>query len=194
MTTTTPTENRIGRYLSDLEKALRGITPSEKQEVIREIRAHILDSISDAADPEGALDRVLRLLGEPKELADRYSTESLLTRASRSFSPWLLLRTSWRWAKMGLKGTLAFFLAFFGYAVALAFTVSVILKPFMPSRVGLWLTHDSLSVGTTNVSGAHELLGEWFVPVMAASAFAIAVGTTHALRWLFSKRSVKAVY
>ena len=171
-----------------LDHALKGVAGPDKQEIVCEIRAHILDSIANSADRTGAIDRVLRLLGSPESLAQRYNAECLLTRAERSFSPVLLLRTSWRWAKLGIKGTVAFFIGFMGYTMALALTVSVLMKPFVPG-VGLWLGPHSLSIGTAaDHQGMHELLGDWFVPVIVAAAFGIGVATTQALRWLIQRR------
>ena len=195
MTSLAPlTDNRVESYLSRLSAALDSVGPEERDEIVREIRAHILDSVPSATGPDVALDRVLRLLGTPEGLADRYTTERLLTRASHSFSPWLLLRTSWRWAKMGIKGTITFLVAFFGYTIALALTVSVFLKPFMPSKIGLWIGSDGLNLGVAQPERRHELLGHWFVPVIAVAAFAFAVGTTQALRWLIGRRSSSPVY
>jgi uncharacterized membrane protein len=161
----------------------------DREDILREIRAHILDSTADAANRGETVERVLRLLGTPEELARRYSTESLLDRASHSFSPWLLIDTCWRWAKLGTKGTLAFLVALLGYSVALGLTVAVFLKPFMPS-VGLWIGAEGLNVGSpTHPEVMHELLGKYFVPVIAVVAFAFAIGTTHALRWMIRKRT-----
>ena len=180
---------RIEAYLKQLEKLLADMAPDEKEDTLREIRAHILDSTAGAADRHAAVDRVLRLLGTPEELAARYNTERMLTRAARSFSPWVLLRTSWRWATVGLKGTLAFLFALFGYGTALGLTISVFLKPLMPSQVGMWFGHGNLVVGMADQHpGTHELLGHWFVPVMAVAACFIAVGTTQALRWMIRTR------
>ena len=192
--TTSLIQNQIETYLEQLDKELRGVAPEEKAEIIREIRAHIMDSIADAPDAGGALERVLRMLGTPKELAQRYTTESLLTRASHSFSPLVLIRTSWQWAMMGIKGMLAFLLAIFGYGMALALTVSLLMKPFMLTAVGLWLGPHNLEIGTTNDPHSRELLGSWFIPVIAAAAFLIAVGTTQGLRRLFRKRALKPAY
>jgi len=180
-------DSRIDSYLSRLEKLLADMAPDEKEDTLCEIRAHILDSTAGAADREGAVDRVLRLLGTPEELAARYGTERMLTRAASSFSPWLLLRTCGRWAMLGMKGTLAFMFALFGYGTALALTVAIFLKPFLP-LVGLWLGPRTLQVGTPDHPELmRELLGHWFVPVMAVAACAIAVGTTHALRWMIRR-------
>lgn len=195
MTTAVPlTDHQIETYLSRLASALGAIAPSEKEEIVREIRAHILDSVSNSTDRESAVDRVLRLLGTPQELAGRYITERLLTRARHSFSPWLLLRTSWRWAKMGIMGTITFLVALFGYTIALASTVAIFLKPFMP-KIGWWSGPEGFGILVPDhPEQMRELLGQWFVPVVAVLAFAFAVGTTHALRWLMRRRSSRTGY
>lgn len=194
MTSAQITDARVEQYLSRLEICLRGVAPLDKEDILQEIRVHILDATAGASDRDVAVDRVLRLLGTPEELAGRYGTESLLARASRSFSPWLLLRTCWRWAMLGVKGTGAFLLAFTGYSIALALTVSVFLKPFVPA-VGLWLGKGTLHVGAeSNSADTIELLGKWFVPVIAVTAFAVAIGTTQALRWMIRRRASNLPY
>jgi uncharacterized membrane protein len=193
MTTTVPAaDDHISSYLGNLDTALGQAL--EKKEILREIRAHILDSVADAPNRDDATARVLRMLGTPQELADRYRMEHLLTHASRSFSPWLLLKTTWRWAKLGMRGVLAFLIALVGYSIALGMTIAVILKPFIPG-VGLWVGSASLNIGMPSHPGQmHELLGRWFVPVIAVFVFAFAVGTTQALRWLIRKRVPRVAY
>ncbi|HZW96720.1 MAG TPA: hypothetical protein VFF64_27495 [Candidatus Eremiobacteraceae bacterium] len=188
-------DNGIETYLARLDAALAGVALPEKDEILREIRAHVLDSVADSTDRDAAVDRVLRLLGAPEQLAERYGTECQLTRASGSFSPWLLLRTSWRWARLGMIGTIAFVLGLLGYSLALGLTITLLLKPVMPSRVGLWLGSGNLFLGVpANRAGMHEVLGQWFVPVVALVAFATAIGTTSALRWLMRKRPRNPAY
>lgn len=195
MTSAQVTDQRIDAYLGRLKTALRRVPEDDKEDILREIHAHILDSTANAADHDGSVDRVLRLLGTPEELASRYSTERLLTRASRSISPWLLLRTCWSWAKMGAKGTLAFLIALFGYSMALGLTITIFLKPFMPSKVGMWVGPEGLNIGiTAHPEIMHELLGNYFVPVIAVAAFAFAIGTTHALRRMIRKRTPSLKY
>src|SRR5215472_3496737 len=79
------------------------------------------------------------------------------------------------------------FVAVFGYGLALGFTVSVFLKPFMPSKFGWWSGPEGF--GITIPEQMHELLGNYFVPVIAAAAFISAVATTHLLRWMMRKRT-----
>jgi hypothetical protein len=195
MTSAQHTDARIENYLSRLETAMARTSAEDTQDVVREIRAHIVDSVAGSTDRQTAVDRVLRLLGTPEELVSRYSTECQLRRASRSFSPWLLLRTCWSWAKIGVKGTLAFLVALFGYAMALGLTISIFVKPFMPSRMGLWVGPEGFNVGIPNHPEVmHELLGNYFIPVIAVAAFAFAIGTTQALRWMIRKRSPSRHY
>lgn len=183
-------DSQMEDYLSRLESALHGVSPEDRDDILREIRAHIVDSAGHSSDPTGAIERVLRLLGTPEELAARYSTECQLQRASRSFSPWLILRTCWQWAKLGIKGTLAFFVALFGYGLALGFTGAVFAKPFMPSKVGMWIGPEGFNIGVpAHPEQMHELLGKYFVPVIAIAAFLFAIGTTHLLRWMIRKRA-----
>jgi hypothetical protein len=185
------TDLRIENYLRRLDASLGRMQPEERQDILCEIRAHMVDSVAASPDREISIDRVLRLLGTPEELAHRYNTERMLTRASHSFSPWLLLRTTWRWAKLGMKGTIAFFVALIGYGTALALTGVVLLKPFRSSNVGMWWGHDDFIIGApAHPQGMHELLGQSFIPVMVVSAFVLAVGTTQALRWLIRKRTL----
>ncbi len=189
------TDARVESYLAQLDSALRGLSTEEKQDILLEIRSHIADSVAAARDREAAVERVIRLLGDPQELAQRYKAERMLTRASRSFSPLLLLRTTWGWAKLGMKGMVALFVALFGYGVALALTITLILKPIMPSRVGVWWGHGDLNVGMVDhPERMHELLGQWYVPVIVVLAFGFAVGTTQALRWLIRSRAPRQIY
>lgn len=192
MTSAQVADQRIETYLGRLETALSRVPEDDRQDILLEIRAHILDSTAGTPSLDGTVERVLGLLGTPEELATGYATERMLARASRSLSPWLLLRSSWKWAKSGVRGMLAFLIALFGYAMALGLTVSIFLKPLMPSKVGLWVAPGKFNVGIpAHPEPMHELLGRYFVPVIAAAAFAFAIGTTHALRWMIQKRTPK---
>jgi uncharacterized membrane protein len=188
-TTSLLSDVRIEKYLTRLQSSLRGVAEDDKQDILREIRAHIVDSAEHAPDPQSAIDRTLRLLGTPEELASRYSTECQLRRASSSFSPWLLFRTCWNWAQLGIKGTLAFFLALFGYGMALGCTVSVFIKPFVP-KLGLWTGPEGFGIIIPDhADRMHELLGSYFIPVIAVIGFVFAIATTQILRWMMRQRT-----
>ncbi|HXM23744.1 MAG TPA: hypothetical protein VN948_20975 [Terriglobales bacterium] len=188
MTNLTPTRNeQIEAYLAGLNEALQGMRREQREEILREIRTHILDSLPD--NPQAVIEPVLRALGAPERLAEHYRTEFLLAQASHSFSPWLLLSTAWRWAHIGIRGFVVFLVAVFGYGAAVTFLISVLLKPFLPNQVGLWVGRGTLEFGTPgHRAGVHEVLGNSYIPVTMLLAFGAAVGTTHALRWLIRTR------
>jgi hypothetical protein len=182
------TDPRIAVYLARLDAAVGRLPHAEASDLVREIQVHISDKL-EGRSGDSDVERVLAGLGSPEELAEHFRTELLFTRASRTFSPWLLLRTTGRWAKMGSKGLAVFMLALLGYGSGLALTVTVFLKPLLPRQVGLWVGRGAFDFGMPpNTAGRHELLGPWYIPVTAALAFAIVVGTTQALRWLIRKR------
>jgi len=178
---------QIESYLADLHEALKDVSRDQRDEILREIRTHILDSLRD--NPQSAVETVLRGLGAPERLAEQYQTEVLLTQASHSFSPWLLLSTAWRWAHTGIRGFAVFMVAIVGYGMALGLLLTVLLKPFFPDHIGLWVGHGNFVFGATSrTAGVRDVLGSLYIPVAMVLAFGIAVGTTHALRWLMRTR------
>lgn len=182
MTNASALDARVERYLEDLDSALSGVPMDEKIDLLREIRAHILDAVEGGTE----VDRVLGGLGAPDELVERYRMEGMLSRAGRTFSPWILLRTAWRWAFTGIKGFFVFMVALVGYLSAFVMTLAVVLQPF-DHNIGLWVGPRSFSIGTNHKPGLHEVLGGWFPLVITAAAFVIAMATTQFLRWIMRR-------
>ena len=56
---------RIETYLNRLESALGGLSPEYKNDILREIRAHIMDSAEHSADPSGAATPSRLVLRQP---------------------------------------------------------------------------------------------------------------------------------
>ena len=56
MTSAQLTEARIETYLDRLQSALRGVSPDYQQDILREIRAHIMDSSEHSADQAGTVE------------------------------------------------------------------------------------------------------------------------------------------
>ncbi len=179
---------KVAAYLARLDAAVGSFPHADACDIVREIQAHISDALA-GDDTDAAVDRVLAALGSPEALAESYRTAVLFTRASRSFSPPLLLQTAWRWARSGAKGMAVFLIGLFGYSCALGLTVTVVMKPFIPG-VGLWAGNGVFTFGLPgNTEGMRELLGQGYIPVTTVLAFVAAVGTTQALRWLIRKHA-----
>jgi len=190
----------------------------DRDEIVREVRSHIVEHVQ--AEPkvtEEVLIEILRAVGDPKELASEYRTQTILRQATRTRLPWVLVRATLRWGATSVAGLVAFLATVVGYGCAAVFLLGALLKPVFPSRIGLWLTpQHMLSFGYWNgrLSGAElygisvrppasfvlgtlgptdgplrELLGVWFIPVgILCGAFSL-LGTSVLARWLIRKFS-----
>jgi len=175
----------------------------------RNVRSHILERVEAEGQDVGA---ILQAVGDPKHLASEYETQALLRHAVKSQSPWVLLRTTRRWAMTGVAGTVAFLVTLVGYGSATVFYLCALLKPLFPSRIGLWLApQQTLTFGYWNgrLSGTElygvsvrppgslvlgtlgptdgpvrELLGYWVVPVGVVGGVLLVLATTLVTRWL----------
>lgn len=177
------TELQIDNYLTALRLHLGPLTIGEREEIIREIGAHIRDSAESAGTD---LEAVLRRLGPAKELAAQYRDGLLISRASRSFSPILLLRGALRLATKGASGILVFFVAVFGYAIGGGLVLTALLKPIFPANTGLWLK-DGHMVSSGVIfpvppPPAHEVLGIWYIPLALTVGSLTLLFTTFAIR------------
>lgn len=185
------TEMQINNYLTQLRSSLRGMTVSEREDIVEEIRMHIRERM---ADPHASLDAVLVGLGPADELAQQYRTGVLVQRARTSISPVVILRAALRWATMGVGGFLVFMIAIVGYATGGAFLLLALLKPFFPANTGLWVGPGefafSFRMGATMTnppSPVHEVLGWWLIPVcLVIGSLSLAL-TTKLLQFLMGR-------
>ncbi|HZB89217.1 MAG TPA: hypothetical protein VE291_11195 [Terracidiphilus sp.] len=177
----------IENYLSELRRHLGPMTLDDREEIVREIQAHI----RDAAEQNGAsADDVLARLGPASELAAEYREGLLIRQASRSFSPLTLLRGALRAATKGVAGTMAFLAGLIGYTTGVGFVLGALLKPFFPDKVGVFVqqTHSaSETVGATVASitangPRHELLGLWAIPLFLVLGSLTLLATTVLIR------------
>jgi uncharacterized membrane protein len=181
-----PATQSIEAYLADLRIQLAPITLAEREEILREIAAHIRDSF-EAGTP---IDTVLARLGTPAALAAEYRDGQLIRAASRSLSPVTLLRATLRLGTRGIVGILVFFCALFGYFTGGTFVIAAIVKPFAPSHVGFFTNKSVVVAHTTGqlataiqTSGTpQDLLGWWAIPIFLVSGAFILVFTTLVIR------------
>ena len=140
MTISADSQLAIDAYLKVLRKRLRGLSEQVSDDVVKEIRSHILDkaSIGGQLTP-GSVASVLTDLGSPEELARQYVTDDLLVRAQVTRSPWLVLRSLFRWASLSFVGLCILTFSVLGYFLAGSFALCAMLKPIHPQTAGLWL-------------------------------------------------------
>lgn len=172
----------IDTYLRELRRCLGPVTLEEREEILREIQAHI----RDAAEQGAAAGDVLARLGPPAELAAQYRDGLLIRRASRSLSPLLLLRGALRIATTGMTGTIVFLAALFGYTLGTGLVVGALLKPFFPSNIGVWVNQSrTVTEGFTSTTTRftpHEILGIWAIPLFLVLGSLTLMATTILIR------------
>jgi len=205
----------INQYLERMRKALNALPSADRDEIVEEIRSHILERMeAEGHTSEQSIREILQAVGDPDELASEYKTEAMLRRAVTSISPWVLLRSMMRWAMTGFAGFIAFVLTLTGYACAAVCYLCGLLKPVFPTHIGLWLTPDhmitlgyragnlsprmygisvkppiSFVLGTLGPAEgpARELLGPWLFPFTLLCGVIFVFVTTRFARWLIKK-------
>jgi uncharacterized membrane protein len=195
MATQTETRAQIERYLLRLRSALGGMPDAEKAEILSDIRNHIEERLVDApAGQAEAATETMAALGNPETLAATYRRERLMARAVASPAPALLLHATFQWALTGLRGFLAFLALLIGYSSGLSFLVCAVLKPFLPSHIGLWLDPPLFSIGYFNAADhlKHEVLGWWIVPLGLAIGPLMLIWTTRLVQWLIRRRPTQS--
>lgn len=172
MTLSTDSQRAIDSYLAALRKQLRDLMEEDVNDIVEEIRAHILDKTATAAVPE-QVEQTLKALGTPETLASRYRTEELMKRAHahRSGAQVALLVIQ----RIGavLFGLAAFAVSIVGYCIGGGLVVLAVMKIVWPHGTGLWESRGpgadwglSFSGGSgTAPPNSHDLLGWWLVPI-----------------------------
>ena len=181
--TFTSDQQQIEQFLTALRANLGPIALPERGEILREIEAHIHDSMELTGQSASA---VIAKLGSPQQLAADYRDGALVRAASYSVSPMLLLRATLRIATKGLSGFIVFLFALIGYLTGISFLITAFLKPFFPDRTGIFVAHHRIyDIGImvpTPSAPIHEVAGFWFVPISLVAASVAFIVTTIAIR------------
>jgi hypothetical protein len=185
MTNQVNSDSRIDGFLSRLRAALRGMPEREIDDILREIRGHIME-LSEA---EGSsVDAAIRSLGDPVDLAATYRAENLMIRAECSGSPLLILRALRHASRTRAGRFTATLLYVIGYAMVVELLRVAIAKLFDPARTGLWYVPGnawSLTLVDDGAvpAGARELLGWWLIPAVLVTACVVKYGVDNVARW-----------
>lgn len=176
-------EFQIDSYLTSLRLHLGPVTIAEREEIVREITAHIRDSAEQSA---ASIEAILARMGPAEALAAQYRDGLLISRASRSVSPVVLLRATLRLATKGVFGILVFFLGLFGYALGGGLVLTALIKPILPANTGMWVENGHLTSSGVLFPPpsppAHEVLGMWYILFALTGGSLALLFTTWAIR------------
>ncbi|HUY57115.1 MAG TPA: hypothetical protein VMV12_04735 [Candidatus Micrarchaeaceae archaeon] len=92
MTTRTPAETLVSRYLADLDRALRSLAAPRRRQIMEEISAHIAEGRAELdGDDEAGVRALLDRVGDPELIAEEAGASAEPPRGSDAWVPWLLL-------------------------------------------------------------------------------------------------------
>jgi uncharacterized membrane protein len=169
----------IDQALATVRRGLNGLTAAETNDIIEELRSHIVDRAREAGEltPQTVAEAIDGL-GDLRDLAGAYAAERITGPVEQRRSPLWMLGAAARLATLSLGGFVLFLASFTGYGVGISFVLTALLKPFFPDRTGLWV-HGSgatfsmhLGFDTRPIPG-QELLGWWVIPISLAAGAVI---------------------
>lgn len=185
---TLPSE--ISQWLSVLQNALKALPPSDRDDIVREARAHLQDRIAAGLSSSQALHGFGDARTYARGFLDAHSLNTALT--SKRILPMLKTLTAFAGrstlAFFGLMGTLI------AGSIGLSSAISLVVKIFRPELVGLWYREEDhntmLRLGTWSPpEGATDIAGAWIYPlliVLIAVGFLMArycvIGTLRAIK------------
>jgi len=180
-------QGQIDFYLAALRKQLAGLPAKDVEEILLELRGHIVERAAEGDSDQNrtSVEQILRQLGTPEQIGSLYRTDAMVAHARASLSPALIIRTTIRWATKTVLGFVAFLVGALGYALGASLIVCAILKPFFPENIGLWINPHGMVLGAQMPKPhGHELLGWWIIAYGLALGMAFIFGTTVFLRWM----------
>ena len=188
-----PSPQILDTWLADVRRHLGPLSRSESEEVIAELRSHLIDRTQGSTDTS-EMGAALKAMGDPRELARLNIAARLAARPGAA--PWRILARIGTLARVSLGGFWAFLVSLTGYALAASWLLVAVVKPFLPSDVGLWRRGGetfSLTLGLMNhrPAGA-ELMGWWIVPVGLLVGPLLAFATWRYGRWSLRRLALAA--
>jgi len=171
-------------YLRSLKARLKGLPASEKEEIIKEIRADIIMELKEKKkDDESEIEfllSTLKKIGEPEEIAEEIISRRVLSFKGNFVKRFLIFTgNSLTYALLGLFSS---FLSFSFYCFGFILFAMAIVKIFFPANAGLFISEkglggigiffDSSAIGIDIMEPrGKDVLGLWNIPFGIISGF-----------------------
>jgi len=169
------------KFLRSLSWGLAVLSPQDREEVLDEMRAHLIEVAAAGQD----MDEAIAGFGPPELYARAIVENYDLTRAVGGARVWPAARVlAARMTRSILAAAIAVMIAIPGLFVLVSLFLAFV-KLALPNQVGLWMGQDVFVLGMvdTPYETTHEMLGLWFIPLI------IAFG---GLNWLIARAGLLA--
>lgn len=180
---TLPTTTPADLYLRKVRQGLASLPTAEQEEIITELRSHLLERQSQgSADPLAGFEA-------PEQLAADLVAEHALRGGLARGTSWALGSALFVAARDSVAGLLWLLPLLILQLMALCLLVAAALKPFVPDLVGVWTGEGKVSVGIISAHGnMREVLGWWAIPVFAGVGIVLFWLSTKAMTALARRR------
>lgn len=177
-------EREMETWLRRVKWALACLPDAERDDIVAEIREHLLERVAQGAQASA----VLAEFGRPEGYARQFIDEREVSFAAGSRHNLPMLGVVVSRAHRSAVAAIAL-LATAGLAtVAFVAVLTAIIKIFDPLHAGLWQGGKELFLGVVDNSGtSHELLGNWIYPLAALSIVVSWLSGRAILVWAVSR-------
>lgn len=168
------------RFLAEVRRGLGTLDTPARDDVIAELRSHLLGRVTQGRDPLDGFE-------DAAELAAGFVAEHALHSALAAGTPWGYARAILGSARDSLLLLCALVPLVLTQIVAFFVVLTAALKLFAPAEFGLWVGPRSFYVGRASAD-AIEVLGLWGFPILLAVGVVLFWGSSRALRALARSR------
>lgn len=165
------------QFLKRVRQGLSTIDDKEREEIVNELRSHLLDR-----QAQGKAD-LLEGFEAPEILASAFVSEYALRGALAQGTSWAMARALLIAARDSALVLLIVFPLILLQICGAGLIVLGLLKPLLPEKIGIWIGGGSFSLGFTDPApGVHEVLGWWAIPVLLAVGLMVLWSSNRAMR------------
>jgi len=166
---TTSTAQKIyDDYLNRVSRCTRTLPEDDQREIMMEVNSHIYEATL-AATPQTEVEvlvNALQSFGAPEDVLQPLVADKKVKQATRTFNPRHIIQALY----LNISNGIGFVLFAVVYLFIAALGILIILKLIYPEHTGLFFKKDHfcfLGFTTELPGGLTELLGNWFIPVVA---------------------------
>ena len=159
-------------YMKRVRKATASLSKMNQDDIYMEFNSHIFEAIqhrNNTNELDSLLD-IIEKLGFPEEVLKPLIADKKLEQATRTFNPIHVFKA----LILNFTNGVSYIFFFVLYLFLFGFVFLIFAKIFNPNLVGLHIKSESPSVFVLGIMnpesktqyGTHEVLGNWFIPVM----------------------------